>query len=766
MNKQIIEQLFEQNKIQQCIEAAKEYLTDHPNDLDICYLLSQAHYQQASLQGHEQTRQALKDTILPDLKKIINQNNDTAVIRTLLDYLFDYETSLDSTSQQLSLLNHENADEYKKLIQQLYQQENEKEAALRFYLLLAKQQQQVNDFLKYHAEYTELYQQRYAHNRELRDIMVSQLWLDKVYFLASQQHPDLIMHIESGLDLLSVEDETEYLHLAEIAYEHQEITLAQKILLKLIKGLNYQPEVQAGLVLWHQRFEEMIKNGYDHPEVRYYQIIIERNYYEKLNKIESAYYQRSLSYIQAYPNEAASFHFAGTYLYENKQYQQALSYLEKAQSLKPDVLTWRRWVESQYLVQQYINLNVPIFNNTSPRDLYAEGVNLHEFYDENNQFDQETTSSFDHLNCEIYRQSYQAFKQYYEHDQYPSDYYGDYHVFAMCCNNYAIQLIKTGQYARAAQLATEGLQYSEFMELHFNRIWAYQYSEDYPQMELALTEYFEKYDESCVPFIEHQVRVAEQVVCKAKLGRLNNIQQEAEKVLFRLYDHYVKTQHMNDQDYRNLHVAEGTVERLIYELYENQDALIRKDYYESVTARYPLASQPYYVLMQVYNELEDYEKVNQYAYRYLEIKRNFMIAPQDWDKAIYLLIKSHCLLEQHEQAIQFYQHHAARIEQEFDPDNFPTLNQYLIQSFLKLGDFAMVHQLAEQSRTIYEEQAWDYDDIMEKIYLLEAEAYYNSGQIKQAHQHLDHILSFSDHTPIAAEYKKSWKKPGFFSRFF
>ncbi|WP_139102215.1 hypothetical protein, partial [Acinetobacter baumannii] len=70
-------------------------------------------------------------------------------------------------------------------------------------------------------------------------------------------------------------------------------------------------------------------------------------------------------------------------------------------------------------------------------------------------------------------------------------------------------------------------------------------------------------------------------------------QQEAEKVLFRLYDHYAKTQHMDDQDYRNLHVAEGAVERLIYELYENQDALIRKDYYESVTARYPLASQPY-----------------------------------------------------------------------------------------------------------------------------------------------------------------------------
>ena len=302
-------------------------------------------------------------------------------------------------------------------------------------------------------------------------------------------------------------------------------------------------------------------------------------------------------------------------------------------------MTWRRWVKSKYLAQQPIHLEVPVFSKALPRDLYATGVSLNEFYQENYQFDEETTTYFHHLNCEVYRQSYHAFKQYYEHNQYQSDFYGDYHVFAMCCNNYAIQLLNTEHYDQAAQIATEGLQYSEFMELHFNRIWAYQYSEDYPQMELALTEYFEKYDESCVPFIEHQVRVAEQVACKAKLGRLNNIQQEAEKVLFRLYDHYAKTQHMNDQDYRNLHVAEGAVERLIYELYENQDALIRKDYYESVTARYPLASQPYYVLMQVYNELEDYEKVNQYAYRYLEIKRNFMIAPQDWDKAIYLLIK-------------------------------------------------------------------------------------------------------------------------------
>ncbi|WP_228140599.1 hypothetical protein, partial [Acinetobacter baumannii] len=623
MNKQIIEQLLEQNKIHQCIETAKEYLTDHPSDLDILYLISKAYYQQAAAQRHQQIHIVLKDKIFPNLKKIINQNNNATVIRTLLDYLFDYETSLDSTSQHLSLLNHGSADEYKKLIQQLYQQENEKEAALRFYLLLAKQQQQVNDFLKYHAEYTELYQQRYAHNRELRDIMVSQLWLDKVYFLASQQHPDLIMHIENGLDLLSVEDETEYLHLAEIAYEHQEITLAQKILLKLIKGLNYQPEVPAGLVRWYHRFEEMIKNGYNHPEVRYYQIIIERNYYEQLNKTKSSYYQRCLSTIEKYPDEAAAFHFAGTYLYENEQYQQALTYLEKAQALEPDVVTWRRWVKSKYLAQQPIHLEVPVFSKALPRDLYATGVSLNEFYQENYQFDEETTTYFHHLNCEVYRQSYHAFKQYYEHNQYQSDFYGDYHVFAMCCNNYAIQLLNTEHYDQAAQIATEGLQYSEFMELHFNRIWAYQYSEDYPQMELALTEYFEKYDESCVPFIEHQVRVAEQVACKAKLGRLNNIQQEAEKVLFRLYDHYAKTQHMNDQDYRNLHVAEGAVERLIYELYENQDALIRKDYYESVTARYPLASQPYYVLMQVYNELEDYEKVNQYAYRYFSVHDKF-----------------------------------------------------------------------------------------------------------------------------------------------
>lgn len=722
MNKQIIEQLFKQKKISQCIEAAEEYLTEHPNDLN--------------------------------------------TLKTMLDYLFEHETSLESTTQPLSLLNSEHADQYKALIQRLYQQENEIEAALRYYLLLAKQQKDVNDFLKYDAEYTELYQQQYAHNRECRDIMISQLWLDKMYFLASQQHPDLITQIENGIDLLSVEDETEYLHLAEIAYEHQDITLAQKILLKLIKGLNYQPEVPAGLVRWYHRFEELINNGYEHPEVRYYQIIIERNYYEQLNKTESAYYQRSLATIEKYPDEASALHFAGTYLYENEQYQQAFTYLEKAQALKPDVVTWRRWLESKYLLQQPINLEVPVFSTALPRDLYAAGVSLNEFYEENYDFDDQITSELTHLNCEIYRQSYHAFKQYYEQNKYPSDYHGNYHYFAMCCNNYAIKLIRTGHYDQAAAIATEGLNYSEFMELHFTRIWAYKEAQNYQDMEHALAEYFKKYDASCVPFTEHQIRVAEYVACKAKLGKIDNIQEEAEKVLFQLYQYAAKKPHLHDEDYRNLQVAECAVENLIYELYEDQDALIRKDYYESVTTRFPLASQPHYVLMQVYNELEDYENINASAYRYLKLKRSFMMAQQDWDKTIYLIIKSYCLLEQHEQAIQFYQHHAARIEQEFDPEDFPSLNQYLMKSFLRLGDFAMVHQLAEQSRMIYEQQAWAYNDLMEYIYLLEAEAYYNSGQIKQAHQHLDHILSYSDHIPIAAHYKKSWKKPGFFSRFF
>lgn len=68
--------------------------------------------------------------------------------------------------------------------------------------------------------------------------------------------------------------------------------------------------------------------------MRYYQIIIERNYYEQLNKTKSSYYQRCLSTIEKYPDEAAAFHFAGTYLYENEQYQQALTYLEKSSGLR------------------------------------------------------------------------------------------------------------------------------------------------------------------------------------------------------------------------------------------------------------------------------------------------------------------------------------------------------------------------------------------------------------------------------------------------
>lgn len=70
MNKQIIEQLLEQNKIHQCIETAKEYLTDHPSDLDILYLISKAYYQQAAAQRHQQIHIVLKIRFSPISRKL------------------------------------------------------------------------------------------------------------------------------------------------------------------------------------------------------------------------------------------------------------------------------------------------------------------------------------------------------------------------------------------------------------------------------------------------------------------------------------------------------------------------------------------------------------------------------------------------------------------------------------------------------------------------------------------------------------------------
>ncbi|HBW81668.1 MAG TPA: hypothetical protein DEF78_18105, partial [Sphingobacterium sp.] len=69
----------------------------------------------------------------------------------------------------------------------------------------------------------------------------------------------------------------------------------------------------------------------------------------------------------------------------------------------------------------------------------------------------------------LYRQAYDAFKDYFERNKYESDYFGGSHNRAMNCNNLALAYKEAGELETCYAIATEGLSYSDFEELHFTR---------------------------------------------------------------------------------------------------------------------------------------------------------------------------------------------------------------------------------------------------------------------------------------------------------
>ena len=611
-------------------------------------------------------------------------------------------------------------------------------------------------------------QDEFKDNRELRDAHVSAFWIKKIYLLAREKaYPiaQLLSEIEQGFTTFISHDESQFLDLAEIAYSHQDLPLAKKILLKLIRGINDDVLVQRGLIHWYHRFSKILGEGYVDADMQYYQLMIERNYADELNIAADHYYHTAVRYIESRPSAYDGFHFAGTYLYENGQYPDAIAYFKQAIQRKVDVLTWRRLIESEYQIQQPIAADVPLFQLNSPHQLYAAAVNLYEFIQDHVAVADQPF--FNRLHAEIYRQTYRAFRAYFEQNQYESDRSCDYKQFAMCCNDYAIALTKLGHYQEAVRVSSEGLQYSGGMELHFSRIDALLKEANYENADRALKQYFYHYNAESVPYYLHQLQLSNQVLVDYHQHRRNQLQLKANVLLLGLYDHSLEQDaNIKDADYRKLNTAKTNLENTIYDLIEEDNIDERIKYFEDILQDYPNESQPYYMLMQEYNEVGQYEKMKQAAKHYLRNKKAFLLSNTDKNKSRYLILKSHFLLNEYVEGAAYFERYEHDIQHSMDEEDRVQLLGYMVQIYAKLNQVERVAGFVNYIDQVYETNQWDYDDLIERIYLAQAEMLYQKGDLKPAHQLLKKVLVYVDHDPIAIEFKREWKKPGLLSLVF
>lgn len=760
-----LEQLFYQGNLEQCIAEGEQYLLSHPEDQEVLFLMAVAYHDLVYYDGHEAVYEAIKHHVIPYLRRILQLNpNNQKALYNILDYPLGNEYTLMQIGIAKKHITRENKDEFTGYAERMLEDPDYAGHGYDFLVKIYESLRENKALLNCLEAGMYYFRKADAGNREVRDKNISLFWIKKIYLLDREKMvsgQELTAMIEQEYSSFVTRNEYDFINLADIAYENNDTDLSLKMMLKAIQGENSAAYIHEKLVEWHHRFAELIENGYSNPDVFYYQLIIERNYAGMLNVSEDFYYTHALEVIDTHPEIFSGYHFAGTYLYEDQRYAEAIPLLEKAVALSSNATAWRRKAEAEYHLYKTVSAEIPEFYDY-PTDIYNEGVYINEFIDELE--DENDKRQWIEASCEVYKQAHETFRKYFEEDQFDSDYHNDLHTRAMCCNNLAIKYSLLGDHQKAAETALEGLKYSEFIELHLVLIDALLDGENYEETEKALDHYFSLYGESEDYFYKNLYYRARQVQLHELMGD-DNAFEEAEEVLTYAYQHTMENPEIDDYDYRDLEAGKNVLEGILFHHLDSKDPETKKSYYEGMAERFPQEPNPQFALMQIYNEQENYGKVALAAKKYLENKKEFLLDAFDKAKTIYMIVKSDFLQYNYHEVASVFSQYDAECEEAMDPEEYVVWLSYGVRIYEKLNNKEQTLVFAEKFNDIYNTEEWGYDDLVESVELAKAVVLYHAGNLKEAHAILEQVRSVQNYDPIADEYKTTWKKPGLFSKF-
>lgn len=790
MDEKNIYDLFYSGQLDLFIIEGENQLKQNDQDVTLWTHLAIAYHDQVFYDGHEAIFDIIQEKMIPYFQNalVIEPENETTLYH-ILNYTLDNQAVLAQIGRPKLHITETNKDQFIDYAKKLIASPNMSGYGHNYLVNIYEGLQDDTAMLPALEAGINFVKEAFKDERETLDHNFSIFWIKKIYLLdrAKQiNETDVSSLIEADFKHFISSNEMNYVDLAEIAYENKAIDLALRILLKLIKGENSAVHIHQELVKWHARFEELIAEGYENPEVFYYQLIIERNYSEEIGIPLDYYYLHALKLIDEYPDYYAGYHFAAAYLYDEEQYAAAIPYLQMVGEKQWNATSWRRLVECTFMAHGVVYHQVPSFNDL-PRECYNEAVALSNFVHSLDNLTAADQSALQALILGLYRQAYDAFNDYFEEDKYESDYFGGNHNRAMNCNNLALAYKEAGDFESCYTIATEGLSYSDFEELHFTRADAMSALEDYVRLEEVLQQYFDTYQISLEATLEQSEFAAEedqedentepvifppcyrmlmhQIDVEYHLQRTADIQSRAQQLLEFIYRFYIDNPNLDDYHYRDFEATKNAIENTVYHIIEQDHLEQRISYYQDMAQKYPHEAQPQYVLMQLHNEQSNYKAMNTAAYKYLKNKREFIIDSFDKAKTLYLIIKSHYYIKEFDAGTDTFQTYDNWVQSVMEPNDYVLWLKFGIELLAENGAINELNKYTSIFNSIYTQYDWGYDDDVESVRLAEALANYKTANLKKAHSLLDEVLAYSDHSPLADEYKRTWKKPGFFSGF-
>ncbi len=448
MEEKNIYDLFYSGQLDLFIIEGENQLRQNDQDVTLWTHLAIAYHDQLFYEGHEAIFDVIQEKMIPYFQKAlaIEPNNETTLYH-ILNYVLDNQATLAQIGRPKSHITEDNKGLFIEYAKKLIASPNMSGYGHNYLTNIYEGLQDDTALLPALEASIDFVKETFKDERETSDHNFSLFWIKKIYLLDRTKQintSNILALMEADFKHFISSNEMNYVDLAEIAYENKAIDLALHILLKLIKGENSAVHIHQELVKWHTRFEELIAEGYEHPEVFYYQLIIERNYSEEIGIPLDYYYLHALKLIDAYPDSYVGYHFAAAYLYDEGQYAAAIPYLTMVGERKWNATSWRRLVECTFKANGKVYDQVPTFNDL-PRECYNEAVMLSDFIHSLDNLTAVDQSALQLLVLGLYRQAYDAFKDYFEQNKYESDYFGGSHNRAMNCNNLALAYKEAGE---------------------------------------------------------------------------------------------------------------------------------------------------------------------------------------------------------------------------------------------------------------------------------------------------------------------------------
>lgn len=760
-----LEQLFYKGELEQLIIEGENYLKQNPEDTEVLFLMATAYHDQVFYDGHEAIYDSVKQYTIPYLRRILEIDpNHQKTLFEILSYPITNQYNLWSIARPKLHITEENKQEFIGYAERLKQQEGFEIYGYNFIINIYEGLEDIEHQLLNLEKAIIFNEDHNSSERETRDKNTSIFFMKKIDLLEQYKgfdKKDLVTLIEKQLPKFVSQHESQYIQLAEIAYEQGAIDLAVKTLVQLLDANHNSIYVIEEFCKWHKILTNLLNQGYKSADAKYFLLMIERNYYETLEVAADTYYHHALELTKSDHEQYFPHHFAGTYLFENGEYSKAYPYLEKAIQLNPIAITYRRYVECAMHLNYELPTSLPKLNS-HPLELYGRGTEIDDLIQEIAQ--SESNPALIKIREQFYIQAHEAFEAYFNEDQYFSLYNCDLHQFAMNCNNLAIAHIATASFTRAAKIAELGLTYSNFWEIHSTLIEALIKDENFEEAKHALNCYFSYYNTEDIPCIKHLIFEGNRITVDYHLNLDEDIYNSAEKQLEQIYDYAEAHPELEEYDLRDLEAAKSSIQTVIYNILEQESDIFKKEIYEKKALKYSSESNPQYMLMQIYHDLEMYAACNKAAQQYLKNKPEFLLNDFDQAKSIHLIMKSHLMCEEYEEASNIFNDYNQMMQEVLSGSDLITWLLRAIKVKSKVEQHNDVIQIGNQIKTIYNEENWDYDNDLETTTLTLAETYYNQGNLKTAHQLLDVVLAYSDADPQAHILKKKWKKPSFLSK--